>query len=161
ANVTNGFRRLPALGNAGQRTFLILTNLLPGVTYYWSVQALDTAYAGGAFQTNEATFTTLSASPLATTLAASSITSTSAVLNGLFNPDGAATVAWFQYGLTTNYSNTSSSFSLPATNAAFSTNFAISGLSPGTLYHFQAFASNSLGSVKGADVTFTTLAGSP
>jgi Vibrio cholerae sialidase, lectin insertion/FG-GAP-like repeat len=46
---TNGFRLLPALGNAQMRTNAFLAGLVPGTTYYWSVQAVDTAFAGGSF----------------------------------------------------------------------------------------------------------------
>ena len=47
ADPANGFRRLPRLGNVGPATSwpLRLTN----GTYYWSVQAIDTALAGSAF----------------------------------------------------------------------------------------------------------------
>jgi hypothetical protein len=48
-NVTNGFRRLPALGNAMLRHSLPLTGVTKGPTVYWSVQAVDTAFAGGPF----------------------------------------------------------------------------------------------------------------
>lgn len=44
-----GFRRLPALGNAGPNLALPLKNLTVGLTYYWSVQAIDSAWAGSAF----------------------------------------------------------------------------------------------------------------
>ena len=44
---SDGFRLLPALGNAQMRTNALL-NLPPG-TYYWSVQAIDAAFAGGPF----------------------------------------------------------------------------------------------------------------
>jgi hypothetical protein len=47
ADSATGFRRVPALGNAQIRTTAQL-NLPPG-TYYWSVQAVDGAYIGGAF----------------------------------------------------------------------------------------------------------------
>ncbi len=47
ANPATGWRRVPALGNANHGTTARL-NLPPG-TYYWSVQAVDTAFAGGAF----------------------------------------------------------------------------------------------------------------
>jgi hypothetical protein len=49
ANPTNGFRRVPQLGNAGHRLFAVLTNLQAGTICYWSVQAVDTAFAGGPF----------------------------------------------------------------------------------------------------------------
>ena len=48
SNVTNGFRRVPQLGNTGHPNGLAIKNLAPG-TYYWSVQAIDNAFAGSAF----------------------------------------------------------------------------------------------------------------
>lgn len=48
ADTATGFRRVPKLGNAQHRLFSILTKLPPGC-YYWSVQAVDTAFAGGPF----------------------------------------------------------------------------------------------------------------
>src|SRR5437867_865389 len=50
-----------------------------------------------------ADFTTPASLPLATTQPAQSVTATSATLQGSVNPDGAATTAWFQYGLTISY----------------------------------------------------------
>jgi alpha-tubulin suppressor-like RCC1 family protein len=48
ADPATGWRRLPALGNAGLRLSRLITNLAAG-TYYWSVQAIDHAYAGSTF----------------------------------------------------------------------------------------------------------------
>jgi len=50
-NATNGFRRVPAMGNATLRQSLPLTRLTNGQTVYWSVQAVDSAFAGGPFAT--------------------------------------------------------------------------------------------------------------
>lgn len=47
SNTTNGFRRVPALGNAQLGTAARL-HLAPG-TYYWSVQAVGANLAGGPF----------------------------------------------------------------------------------------------------------------
>lgn len=44
----SGYRRIKELGNAQLNTFFILNDLSPG-TYYWSVQAIDNAFIGGAF----------------------------------------------------------------------------------------------------------------
>ncbi len=64
ASHTSGYRRIPARGNAEFRnTGYNIKTLSPG-TYYWSVQAIDQAYAGGAWAT-EASFTLL-AGPAAT-----------------------------------------------------------------------------------------------
>jgi hypothetical protein len=50
-NATNGFRRVPAMGNAMLRHSLPLAGLTNGQTVYWSVQAVDTSFAGGPFAT--------------------------------------------------------------------------------------------------------------
>lgn len=47
ANTFTGFRRLSALGNVTSGTSAWLN--LPAGTYYWSVQAIDTSFAGGPF----------------------------------------------------------------------------------------------------------------
>ncbi|MEK0189505.1 hypothetical protein, partial [Microcoleus anatoxicus] len=56
-SLNDGTRQVVALGNANQNTQWQLKDLSPG-TYYWSVQAIDTAWAGSPFAT-EGTFTTL------------------------------------------------------------------------------------------------------
>ncbi len=53
ANTVNGRRRLPDSGPI-QGTSFTLNGLTAGVTYYWSVQAIDTAFAGGAFAAEQA-----------------------------------------------------------------------------------------------------------
>ena len=50
-NATNGFRRVPAMGNALLHHSLPLIDVTNGQTVYWSVQAVDTAFAGGPFAT--------------------------------------------------------------------------------------------------------------
>ena len=45
ADPTTGLRRIPALGNAQKRLSWRVKGLGPGA-YYWSVQAVDTAFAG-------------------------------------------------------------------------------------------------------------------
>ena len=48
SNLANGFRRVPKIGNTNHRTSLAIKNLPVGI-YYWSVQAIDNAFAGSAF----------------------------------------------------------------------------------------------------------------
>ncbi len=49
ANLQNGELYFPHLGNANYNTFRYLTGLEPGMTYYWSVQAIDNGYQASAF----------------------------------------------------------------------------------------------------------------
>ncbi len=48
ADTSTGFRKLPQLGNANHNTNWTINNLEPGY-YYWSVQAIDNAFAGSDF----------------------------------------------------------------------------------------------------------------
>jgi len=48
ANLQTGYRQIPALGN-GQTDTTFLLNNFPSGTYYWSVQAIDGAFAGSEF----------------------------------------------------------------------------------------------------------------
>ncbi|MCC3500520.1 MAG: S8 family serine peptidase, partial [Microcoleus sp. PH2017_15_JOR_U_A] len=54
---SNGTRKVVQMGNVNQNTNWTMKNLKPG-TYYWSVQAIDTAFAGSTFAT-EGSFTVL------------------------------------------------------------------------------------------------------
>jgi hypothetical protein len=82
----NGYRRITGMGNVGQGIGAVLWNLTPG-TYYWSVQAVDTAFAGSAFAV-EGSFTivgisthtpTVTATPTPTATATSTATHTPTV----------------------------------------------------------------------------------
>jgi len=101
------------------------------------------------------------AAPVVTTLAASNITGTGAMLNGSVNPGNGATAAYFRYGTTTNYGSFTATNSLAATNSTLSVSNLIGGLSPATTYHCQLVGTNSAGTNFGADMTFTTSAIQP
>jgi hypothetical protein len=49
SDLATGWRRLPTMGNAQHRLSLVVTNLVPDTRYYWSVQSVDTAWAGSPF----------------------------------------------------------------------------------------------------------------
>jgi hypothetical protein len=57
SRLSDGARLVPQAGNAGERTSYTLTDLTPGATYYWSVQAVDAGFAGSAFSSSENIFT--------------------------------------------------------------------------------------------------------
>jgi len=95
--------------------------------------------------------------PSAATLAATSVATTSAVLNGTVNANGGSAAVSFDYGLDTSYGTNVAG--TPATVTG-STNTAVSvaltGLTPATTYHFRVNAANSGELATGADQTFTT-----
>jgi len=132
--------------------------LAPATTYHFQLVGVS---SGGTTLGGDVTFTTSPQAPTVTTLTATSVTATNATLNGTVNPNGAATTAYFEYGLTTNYGNFSASKILVATNGNFSIANFVSGLIPGTIYHYQLVGSNSAGTILGGDLTFTTAASLP
>ena len=100
-------------------------------------------------------------SPGAVTLAATSITTSSATLNGTVNPDGYATTAQFQYGTTSSYGTSTSVQSIGSGASAVNVSANISGLSAHALYHFAVAGTNAAGGGSGSDLTFTTLNTNP
>ncbi|MCK4980167.1 MAG: PKD domain-containing protein, partial [Candidatus Delongbacteria bacterium] len=47
SDLGNGYRRIPEIGNVQMNKDWKITNLIPGQTYYWSVQAIDQSFMGG------------------------------------------------------------------------------------------------------------------
>jgi len=98
--------------------------------------------------------------PSASTGGAKSVTATSAVLSGTLNPNGEPTTYAFQYGTTKGYGAATPA---QGPTAAVKRNLAVSagvtGLAPGTTYHYRLVATNASGGKVGGDRTFTTLSG--
>jgi len=86
----------------------------------------------------------------------SSITTTGATVTEDVSNIGSANVtAWgTNYGLTSSYGSAVTNSGTQA--GPFSWSDALTGLTPGMLYHYQAFATNSNGTATGADQTFFT-----
>ena len=96
--------------------------------------------------------------PSANTLAPTNVTSTSATLHGLVNPNGLSTTAFFQYGLTSGYGNSSAPGNIGSSNSSIGVQTTLS-TSPNTTYHYRIVATNSAGTTHGDDVIFTTPGG--
>lgn len=94
--------------------------------------------------------------PSATTGAAAAVTPTGASVGGTVNPNDQSTSYVFEYGTTTAYGSTTA----PASAGAGTTNqdvaASLSGLMPGTRYHYRLVATNGSGTARGDDATFTT-----
>lgn len=97
---------------------------------------------------------TSAVAPVATTLAASGVSGTSATLNGTVNPNSTATTYHFEYGTSTSYGTNTTTASAGSGSSAVAVNANISGLSAGSTYHFRVVAQNSAGTSNGADMTF-------
>src|SRR5665213_4091417 len=119
--------------------------------YTWWYITWDNSYTGWSVDSLQLVAAT---PPGATTQAATAVTSSGATLNGLMTPNGASTTAYFQYGTSTSYGSTSSTAG-PFTTSQ-SLNYATTGLTASTMYHFRFVATRSGGTTYGSDLTFTT-----
>lgn len=87
---------------------------------------------------------------------ATSISLSSATLNGTINPNGLSTSYHFDWGTTTSYGSSTATLSAGSGSSAVNVNTNISGLAASTTYHFRISATNSSGTYNGSDITFTT-----
>jgi hypothetical protein len=86
----------------------------------------------------------------------SHITSSSATVGGIDDPEGAATRVSFQFGTTTSYGSATTPQTLGPDEQRDGFNAVLTGLPAGTTIHYRAVASSDFGTIPGADRTFTT-----
>lgn len=114
ANTTTGYRKVPQLGNTNHKNGWTIKNLSPG-TYYWSVQAIDNAFAGSAFAP-EQSFTIVSPPTLTVTLPAAGAT---------WPVDSTKTILWNSNSVSGNVNiklSTNGGVTFPFTLASNTTN---------------------------------------
>ena len=100
--------------------------------------------------------------PVTTTQPATNLTTTSATLNGIVNANSLSTTVTFEYGTAISYGSIITATQNPVTgSSSVNVSAAITGLLPRTTYHFRVKTVNTLGTVNGNDLTFTTLGGVP
>ncbi len=110
--------------------------------------------SGGSRKSKIASFK-IGNAPVAITLDATLVTSTSATLNGTVNPNSLATNYYFEWGTTVSYGNVTTTVAAGSGSANIAVNAPISGLIGGTTYHFRVVAVNADGTTNGNDLTFT------
>lgn len=96
--------------------------------------------------------------PYAKTESATSVTKTEAKLQGIVDPEGQETKYHFEYGPTTSYGTKTTEVNIGSSTSDLEESKVITGLEPGTIYHFRIVATNSIGTTtNGEDATFTTM----
>ncbi len=132
---------------------IALEELRPATVYRYRVVAINEA---GTTDGPEGTFTTAAAQPpAATTGEALEVTLTTATITGTVNPNGLPTSYVFEIGTDTNY-GTSIFGEAGVETADEPEQLALTGLLPGTTYHYRLLATNPDGTAPGPDRTFTT-----
>ncbi|MFA5204935.1 MAG: hypothetical protein WC708_11090, partial [Lentisphaeria bacterium] len=154
ANPTTANSRISIGTGTGSFTST-LTGLTPNTLYHiraYAINSAGTAYGG------DLTFTTASAAtaPTVSTTAASGITTTTAASGGNVTADGGAAVTARGVCWSTSANPTTANSKTSNGTGTGSFASALTGLTPNALYHFRAYAINSVGTVYGSDLTFTT-----
>ena len=130
-----------------------LTGLTAGTTYYVRAYAINSA---GTAYGNEVTFTTSIYLPALTTTPVTAITSTTASSGGNITSNGGSAitargVCWN----TTTSPTTANNITSNGTGIGSFTS-AITGLTAGTIYYVRAYATSSVGTSYGNEISFTT-----
>jgi phosphodiesterase/alkaline phosphatase D-like protein len=136
-----------------------LYGLKPATTYHYAIIAHN---PNGTTSSTDHQFTTAPAPPLTTPPAvgnssAQFTSENSTTIEGEVNPEGQTTTYHVEYGTSTSYGSSAPG---PATLAPFTSSqgtiTAITGLAPGTTYHYRIAATNAAGTGYGPDATFAT-----
>jgi subtilisin family serine protease len=99
---------------------------------------------------------TRSAHAPADTGASGGVTASNATVYGSSDPCGTASSFQFEYGPTTAYGAATPAASIGSGNASVPVSSALSGLAPGTTYHYRLVTIRGGARLAGADHTFTT-----
>jgi DNA-binding beta-propeller fold protein YncE len=133
--------------------------LKPGTVYHFRVVAEGASTVRG----EDETFTSSPKAPKAITEAATSISASSATLNGTVNPEGSETSYYFEYDKSSYEGETAHGTKVPTSpksagsgtsNVAVSQE--LSGLEPGGIYYFRIVADKGGYVVRGEDKEFKT-----
>lgn len=130
--------------------------LTPGTLYHYRVVASNKL---GSAVGHDRTFrTTGHPPPGAITGPASAVTTTTATLTGTVVSQSEATSVYFQYGPSPIYTLQTPVQTVTAAATATAVSYTITGLSPGTTFHYRLVAAHAgVAAEDGADAAFTTV----
>lgn len=141
-------------GTSAQTVNVPISSLTPNTTYHFRLVAVKNSVSTPGGDLSFKTLVTPPLAPTATTGVGQASGATTAILFGTVNPNGADTAAWFEWGTTSSYGNSTDNVAIGSGISAIQQSPPISGLSPGVTYHFRINGQNSAGTTSGADKTF-------
>lgn len=143
-------------------------------TVYGEIRSFNTSSSGGSSSSNNSNSSNgnytyyngntssggynSAGTPLVTTNGPASVSANSAVLNGSINPNNLQTQFWFDFGVTSNFSQKTSVQTLNVGNSWQLVAGNISGLETGKTYYYRVVAQNSSGTSFGEIRSFTASA---
>jgi len=145
----------PVTGTSVVAVSANLTGLQSNTTYHYRIKASN---AVNVTYSNDISFTTPASAPQLTTTAISSITGVTAISGGNITYDGGSTITARGVCWNTNPAPTlTNSYTSNGTSiGSFISN--ITGLTLGTTYYVRAYATNSIGTTYGNELSFITIA---
>jgi hypothetical protein len=149
---STGTRALPAK-NGGQSVHVDLDRLTPGTVVHYRVVATSEFGTG---TSPDQTFTT--PGPPSVDLSESSAGTDSAHLTVAVIANDRPTSVRFEYGKGESYGSTTDATEIEPSVVPQSVSVDLTGLQPGTTYHFRAVATNELGTTAAPDQVFNTQA---
>jgi len=152
-NFANGLHTIPDSGISSGSFTIYIIGLQPGTKYY--IKSYATNYYGTNYGDVDS-FITEGVLPVITTTTVSNITSSSAISGGNITSTGgiqviAKGVCW---ATSINPTTALATKTIDTGSSSFSSD--IAGLTPNTIYYVRAYATNSIGTAYGNQVTFTT-----
>jgi len=165
AHTTSKAERAGSLGEE-ELSFPLTGELTPYTTYHYRVVATngaDTSYGSGQI------FTTPPGVPSAQEPASTAVHADRALLQTQVNPNGANTTVQFEYVAAQEYveskwanaAKTSPEVGIGMSKRFQSARSLATGLTPDTIYHYRAIATNEAGSAPGPGATFKTFGFTP
>jgi hypothetical protein len=125
--------------------------------YRGTVRRMDWAVGVAVLLVLSVASSALAAAPVATTGPATAVGSSSATVSGAVDPGGQSTTWYVEYGTSTSYGSKTAAAGVGSGTTAMSVSTHLTGLKPGTTYHYRVVAANGAGTSHGGDAVFTTL----
>jgi hypothetical protein len=139
-------------GSTDQTVTVTLSGLSPNTTYHYRLVATN---PGGTTNSPDRTFTT-QFPPAVISGPATDVSAAAATLSGTINPNGLPSRCHFEYGTDTSYGASTVITNAGSGSGMQTVSAKLRNLAADTTYHYRLVATNSAGTTKGADHTFTT-----